>query len=414
MTLASTRIPPCNTSGATRHPPTSRMRSIVAASIVALLSCSLASAAEPTPPVPPPATIEGSDMLKPKGRLRVLGSEVPPGTKKRLTWTSGAAMEGFVSPVPVYVLNGKGKGPVLCLTAAVHGDELNGIEVARRVLDDLDVEELNGAVIGVPIVNIQGFYRGTRYLPDRRDLNRHFPGNSTGSAATRMAHSFFTEIVKHCSALIDLHTGSLNRTNLPQVRADMRLPQVARMTKGFGATVVLHSVGEKGSLRRAAADAGIPSVTFEMGEPMRVQSEQVEHGAKAVETLMYSLGMTRQRRYWGDPEPVYYASKWVRVDHGGILFSDVALGERVSEGELLGMVADPISNKQYRIYAPISGRVLGMALNQVVLPGFAAYRIGTATSPPRMFKQSGEEASEDNREEDEGAPPEEVEPPDQR
>jgi predicted deacylase len=210
--------------------------------------------------------------------------------------------------------------------------------------------------------------------------------------------------------LIDLHTGSLNRTNLPQVRADLRLPQVARMTKAFGATVVLHSVGDRGSLRRAATEAGIPSVTFEMGEPMRVQSEQVEHGAKAVETLLYSLGMTRQRRYWGDPEPVYYASKWVRVDHGGILFSDVALGERVSEGELLGVVTDPISNQQHRIYAPTSGRVLGMALNQVVLPGFAAYRIGTATSPSRMPKEPSDEAAEDSLEDDE-APPEEPDEP---
>ena len=389
-------------------------RQLITAS-VAILGClanSIVHAAEEAPArTPAPATMEGSETLKPKGRLRLLGSEIPAGTSKKLTWTSGAAMEGFVSPVPVFVLNGKGPGPVLCLTAAVHGDELNGIEVARRVLDDIDVEELNGAVIGVPIVNIQGFYRGTRYLPDRRDLNRYFPGNPRGSAATRMAHSFFTEVVKNCSALIDLHTGSLNRTNLPQVRADLRLPNVSRMTKAFGATVVLHSVGERGSLRRAATDIGIPSVTFEMGEPMRVQSEQVEHGAKAVETLLYSLGMTKQRRYWGDPEPVYYASKWVRVDHGGILFSDVALGERVSEGELLGVVADPISNQQHRIYAPTSGRVLGMALNQVVLPGFAAYRIGTATTPSKMSKQTGEESTEDSREDDEAAPTEEADTP---
>jgi predicted deacylase len=336
-----------------------------------------------------------STELKPKGRIRLLGAEVPPGTRKRLAWTTATGMEGFAVPVPVIVVNGKGPGPVLCLTAAVHGDELNGIEVTRRVLDDLDVEELKGAVIAVPIVNIQGFYRGSRYLPDRRDLNRHFPGNPRGSAATRMAHSFFTEVVRHCSALIDLHTGSLNRTNLPQVRADLRIPQVARMTQAFGATVVLHSVGDKGSLRRAASEAGIPAVTFEMGEPMRVQPEQVEHGAKAVETLMYALGMTRQRRYWGDPEPIYYASQWVRVDHGGILFSDVALGERVSEGELLGVVTDPISNQQHRIYAPTSGRILGMALNQVVLPGFAAYRIGTATSKSQVSLEELEETPED-------------------
>ncbi|MGH8176298.1 MAG: succinylglutamate desuccinylase/aspartoacylase family protein [Steroidobacter sp.] len=354
------------------------------------------------------ATTEAAD-LKPKGRLRLLGSEIPPGARKRLTWTSGTAIEGFVAPVPVIVLNGKGPGPVLCLTAAVHGDELNGIEVVRRVLDDIEVEDLNGAVIGVPIVNIQGFYRGTRYLPDRRDLNRYFPGNPRGSAATRMAHSFFTEIVRHCSALIDLHTGSLNRTNLPQVRADLRGPQVTRMTRAFGATVVLHSVGDRGSLRRAASEAGIPAVTFEMGEPMRVQSEQVEHGAKAIETLMYALGMTRQRRYWGDPEPVYYASKWVRVDHGGILFSDVALGERVSEGELLGVVTDPISNQQHRVYAPIGGRILGMALNQVVLPGFAAYRIGTATSKSdaaiRTEERTDDAPDDEDAPEDADAPP---------
>lgn len=336
-----------------------------------------------------------STTLKPKGRLRLLGADIPSGTRKQLTWSSGTAIEGFVVPVPVIVVNGNGPGPVLCLTAAVHGDELNGIEVVRRVLEDLDVEELNGAVIGVPIVNIQGFYRGTRYLPDRRDLNRFFPGNPRGSAATRMAHSFFTEVVKPCSALIDLHTGSLNRTNLPQVRADLRSQLVTRMTQAFGATVVLHSVGDRGSLRRAANEAGIPSVTFEMGEPMRVQPEQVEHGAKAIETLMYSLGMTRQRRYWGDPEPVYYASKWVRVDNGGILFSDVALGERVSEGELLGVVTDPLSNKQYRIYSPLSGRILGMALNQVVLPGFAAYRIGTETSKSTAAKDPGSEPAEE-------------------
>ena len=349
--------------------------------------------------------------LKPKGKLRLLGTDIPPGTRKRLTWSSGTAMEGFVVPVPVMVLNGTGPGPVLCMTAAIHGDELNGIEVTRRVLDDIDVEELNGAVIALPIVNLQGFYRGTRYLPDRRDLNRYFPGNPRGSSATRMAHSLFTEVIAHCSALIDLHTGSLNRTNLPQVRADLRSPQVKRMARAFGATVVLHSVGDKGSLRRAASEAGIPSVTFEMGEPMRVQAEQVEHGAKAIETLLYALGMTKQRRYWGDPEPVYYASKWVRVDNGGILFSDVALGERVSEGELLGVVTDPLSNQQYRIYAPISGRVLGMALNQVVLPGFAAYRIGieNAKGAIRDSDETGEESpdgAEDEESAEEGGRPE--------
>ncbi len=378
----------------------------VAASLIVASDSPLALAAEADTATPAPAADSPSAAFKQKGRLRLLGAEVAPGTRKRLTWTSGTPIEGFAVPVPVIVLNGNGPGPVLCLTAAVHGDELNGIEVVRRVLDDIHVDELNGAVIGVPIVNIQGFYRGTRYLPDRRDLNRYFPGNARGSAATRTAYSFFTEVVRHCSALIDLHTGSLNRTNLPQVRADLRTPAVLRMTQNFGATVVLHGAGDAHSLRRAANEVGIPSVTFEMGEPMRVQADQVDHGAKAIETLLYALGMTKQRRYWGDPEAVYYASKWVRVDNGGILFSDVALGERVTEGELMGVVTDPISNQQHRIYAPKSGRVLGMALNQVVLPGFAAYRIGTSTSKAGIQKTTGDSDEEagDSADDEEEAP----------
>ncbi len=346
---------------------------------------------------PAPAALPAPPQLKPKGRLVLLGAEVPAGRMRRLTWTSGTPLDGFVVPVPVIVVNGKNPGPVLCLTGAIHGDELNGIEVARRVVANLDPEELGGAVIAVPIVNLQGFYRGTRYMPDRRDLNRSFPGNAKGSATTRTAYSFFNEIVKHCSAVIDLHTGSLDRTNLPQIRADLRRPAVVQLTQSLGATVVLHTSGEGGSLRRAAAAIGIPSVTFEMGEPMRVQAEPVDHGVKAIETLLYSLGMTRQRRFWGDPEAVYYASTWVRVDQGGLLFSDVGIGERVSEGELLGTVTDPISNEQHRVYAPVSGRILGMALNQVVLPGFAAYRLGieTAKLPGSSAGPETEEEPED-------------------
>lgn len=335
------------------------------------------AAEEPATTSAPTPGASIAQALKPKPRtLKLVGKEVAPGTRTRLTWKSGMALEGLMAPVPIVVVNGNGPGPVLCMTAAIHGDELNGIEIVRRVTSNLDPQELNGAVIGVPIVNLQGFYRGSRYLPDRRDLNRSFPGNPKGSAATRLANSFFTEIASHCSAIVDLHTGSLDRSNLAQLRADLHLPLVAKLSKGFGSTVVLQSIGEKGSLRRAATEIGIPAVTFEMGEPMRVQQEHVDHGVKAIETLLYSLGMTTQRRFWSDTESIYYSSRWVRVDHGGILFSEVALGERVSEGELLGTINDPITDEQHRVYAPRAGRILGIALNQVVLPGYAAYRIG--------------------------------------
>ena len=139
--------------------------------------------------------------------LPLLGTEIPPGSAQRLAWSATELFEGVPVSTPVLVVNGELAGPTLCLTAAVHGDELNGIEMVRRVLHDIDPAKLSGAVIGVPIVNVQGFRRGSRYLPDRRDLNRYFPGNPKGSAAARIAHSLFTDVIAHCDALVALPTG---------------------------------------------------------------------------------------------------------------------------------------------------------------------------------------------------------------
>ena len=268
------------------------------------------------------------------------------------------------------------RGPTLCVTAAIHGDELNGIEVVRRVLYDLEPEKLTGAVIGVPIVNLQGFRRSSRYLPDRRDLNRYFPGNPNGSSASRLAHSFFTEVISQCDALVDLHTGSFQRTNLPQLRADLRNPKVVELTQGFGSTVVLHSDGASGTLRRAATDAGIPTITLEAGGPARVQDDAVSHSTKGVMTLLNELEMYDNVTQWGTREPVYYRSRWIRADQGGVLFSKVELGESVDLDQLLGTITDPITNVQTELRASDRGRVLGMALDQFVMPGFAAFRIG--------------------------------------
>ena len=263
--------------------------------------------------------------------------------------------------------------------AAVHGDELNGIEIVRRVMHDIDPDKLSGAVIGVPIVNVQGFRRGSRYLPDRRDLNRYFPRNPTGSAAARIAHSLFTQLVAHCDALVDLHTGSFERANLPQIRADLRNPDVVTLTLGFGSMVVLHSVPTAGTLRHAATQAGIPTVTVEAGGPSQLELTEVKHGVKGIETLLTTLGMVKKMRLWGDPEPVYYRSSWVRADNGGILLANVTLGTTVRKGDILGTITDPMSNAQTEVVSPWSGRVIGMARNQVVMPGFAAFHVGIQT-----------------------------------
>jgi hypothetical protein len=246
-------------------------------------------------------------------------------------------------------------------------------------MHEIDPENLSGTIIGVPIVNVQGFRRGSRYLPDRRDLNRYFPGNAGGSAAARIAHSFFTHVIDKCDALVDLHTGSFERSNLPQIRADLRDPDIVTLTQGFGSMVVLHSTPTDGTLRYAATRAGIPTVTLEAGGPLQLELDEVRHGVKGIETLINRLGMIRKISGWGDPGPVFYRSSWVRVNNGGILLSDVSLGGIVQQGDLLGTITDPMSNERTELRSPYSGRIIGMARNQVVMPGFAAFHIGIRT-----------------------------------
>ncbi|MCG7200134.1 succinylglutamate desuccinylase/aspartoacylase family protein [Marinobacter pelagius] len=332
--------------------------------------------AEPKPeteaaPVPAKAT-----------SFTLLGNEVLPGTSTRLAWSPGIQIAGLSQPTPVLVVNGANAGPTLCLTGAIHGDELNGIEIIRRTVYDLNPDKLNGRVVGIPIVNLPGFQQGSRYLPDRRDLNRHFPGSEDGSLADRIAHSLFENIIRRCNMLVDIHTGSLKRTNLPQLRADMNNPDVATFTQGFDRMAVVHSSGSPGMLRSAAVAAGITTVTMEAGESHRIQEHQIEAGVNSLTSLMEKQGMISRMFVWGDPEPIYYDSDWIRAAHGGILFSEVKLGDRVTEGEILGYVADPITNAQHPIRSSANGRIIGMAVDQVVMAGFAAYHIGTEAEVP--------------------------------
>lgn len=328
------------------------------------------------------ATLFAARQLQQQTALELLGEKIPPGSYRQLSWSATELFEGLPVDAPVLVVHGRNAGPVLCLTAAVHGDELNGIEIVRRVLHGLQPSTLTGTVIGVPIVNIQGFRRGTRYLPDRRDLNRYFPGSSSGSAASRIADSFFNNVVRHCDALVDVHTGSFERSNLPQLRADLANTGVRALANGFGATVIVNSEPRPGTLRYAATIIGIPTVTLEAGGPERLEPREVTHGVKGIEALLDTLGMLVSERPWTDREETYYRSAWVRADRGGILISSVDLGSRVTEGDLLGKVTDPITNATVGIYAPRSGRIIGMARNQVVMPGFAAFHLGLERLTP--------------------------------
>ena len=329
----------------------------------------------PAEPEPQPEIREGKVFT-------LLGNDVMPGTSTRLAWTPGIQIAGLSQTTPVLVVNGINAGPTLCLTGAIHGDELNGIEIIRQAMYDLNPEKLSGTVVGVPIVNLPGFQQGSRYLPDRRDLNRHFPGTPNGSLADRIAYSLFENVIRKCDMLVDIHTGSLKRTNLPQLRADMNNPDVAEFTRGFDRMAVVHSSGAPGMLRTAAVDAGIRTVTLEAGESHRIQQHQIKAGVNSLTSLMERQDMISRVFVWGDPEPVYYDSDWIRANHGGILFSEIELGANVSEGEILGYVTDPITNAQHPIRSTSDGRIIGMAVDQVVMAGFAAYHIGTEAEVP--------------------------------
>ena len=317
----------------------------------------------------------------------ILGAEVAPGTSTRLAWSSDAGISGLATPTPVLVIRGERPGQTLCLTAAVHGDELNGIEIVRRVMYDIKPENLSGNIIGIPIVNLQGFQRGSRYLPDRRDLNRFFPGEANGSLASRIAHSLFNEVITHCDKLIDMHTGSLRRTNMPQIRADMRSKEVATFTEGFGKIAVIHTAGSPGMLRTAALEHGIPAATLEVGESLRIQEDQIEMGVSSVNRVLEREGMYSRLFSWGEPEPVYYQSSWIRAERGGILFSKKELGDMVNTDEVLGTITDPITNESSSILATTSGRIIGMAVDQFVMPGYGCYHIGIKSSEEVLADQ---------------------------
>lgn len=334
------------------------------------------------------AALNLDPALLPQKSFKLLDTVVPPSTAMRLSWQPNQSLDSLTQETPVLVVNGMRTGPVLCLTAAVHGDELNGIEIVRRILYGIDPKKLSGTVIGVPIVNLQGFQRTSRYLTDRRDLNRYFPGNPLGSSAARIAYSFFKEVINHCNLLVDIHTGSSLRTNLPQVRANLHDPEVSEFAQAFGMPVILHSVGTAGMLRHAAVDIGIPAVTLETGKSLTLQEAAVTHGVKSIETLLSKINMLENSHAWHDPESIYYHSAWVRVNYGGILFSNVELGEAVSKDKVLGIVTDPITNTRSEILSPHNGRIIGMAVDQVVMPGFAGFHIGIKESEEKTVKIS--------------------------
>ncbi len=353
---------------------------------------------EAEPPSEPPAAHDTKIIKEtfeaPEAKpFELIGQIVMPGTMKTLKWFSVQSPGGVDVGTPVIVINGASPGPVLALTAALHGDELNGIEMIRQVVHNIDPAKLKGVVVGIPIVNLEGFWRKERYIGDRRDLNRYFPGNPDGSYPSRVAHALFSDIINHCDMVIDLHTGSYYRENLPQLRADLSVDQVADIAKGFGALTALQSKAPSGSLRGAATAAGIPAVVMEIGGPLSLEPEMVDAGVKSIRTFLQVMGMMDKFKFLPTPQPVFYGSEWVRAESGGILMNKVKLGASVKEGEILAEVIDPISNEVDKVLSPINGTILGRAQNQFVSPGFALFRVGIRHTVEELEEQSRAEAA---------------------
>lgn len=343
------------------------------------------AAPEPAPPEPDleKATPQQREPAPtgPWGAITFLGREIEPGSRQRFGFSSADGPNFTTALLNTLVLVSRGTrpGPTLCLTAAVHGDEINGVEIARAVFERTDPAALGGMLVALPIVNAHGFRRGDRFLADRRDLNRFFPGSPGGSNAQRLAHLIFSKVMVHCDAAIDLHTGSLDRTNLPQVRADLSNPAVAALAEHFDVGIVVDGAGPEGSLRRASVDAGIPTIIYEAGQPLRFEREEIDRGVEGVENVLEQLGMLERDPPPPDPQRIYRRSRWVRAESGGIFFAERRLGDRVKSGDLLGTVTDPLTDERSEIVAPEAGRIIGMALPQVVLPGFATFHLGVAT-----------------------------------
>ncbi len=319
-------------------------------------------------------------------KLRIGSVTVAPGERT----TVHLAVPRFYThsdvSMPVHVVNGRRSGPRLFVCAALHGDEINGVEIIRRLLKSASMlKALRGTLIAVPVVNIYGFVTQSRYLPDRRDLNRSFPGSDRGSMAARLARLFMEEVVAHASHGIDLHTGAIHRDNLPQIRACIEdHPATELLARAFGAPVIINSNLRDGSLRQAVLEKGVPMLLYEAGEALRFDEVAIRGGVKGIVGVMRQIGMlpARKRRRSVSHEPfIARSTQWVRAPQSGILRALSPLGARVKKGDLLGVVADPFGEHEEFVRASSSGLVIGRTNLPLVNEGEALFHIARFEKP---------------------------------
>lgn len=309
--------------------------------------------------------------------LTINNISIAPGERRTLDIAVAPMYTHDDLSITAQVVRGKKPGPVLFISAAIHGDEINGVEIIRRVLQHRSLNNLRGTLIAIPIVNVYGFLNHTRYLPDGRDLNRSFPGSAKGSLTGRVAHTFVREIVRKCTHGIDLHTGARHRSNFPQIRADLDDPVALTMTQAFGVPLAIDAKIRDGSLRACAGDAGIPVILYEAGEALRFDETYIRAGVKGVLNVMRTIEiLPRSRSKKIPPEPIVSDStSWLRAPESGILRAFVPLGEKVESGQVIAVVADPLGEAETPIVAKTDGVVIGRTNLPLVYEGDATFHI---------------------------------------
>ena len=329
------------------------------------------------------------------------GQEIRIGESRDLNLGVSESYSGMTVQIPIHVRRATEEGPVVFVTAALHGNEINGTGTIRQLVQDADFQLIRGAVIFAPVLNILGFDRHSRYLPDRRDLNRAFPGTDTGSLASRMAKTIFDEIVLRCDFGIDLHTAAVRRTNYPNVRGDLGDKNVRRIAESFGCEILINGRGPRGSFRREATQAGCPTIVMEGGEVSKVEPGIVETSVRGTKNVLSHLGMLdKQHESSPDYQIRIDKSKWIRAESGGFLQFHVAPGDIVEKDQPIATNTTLLGREHSILVSPFNAVVIGMTTLPATSPGEPICNLGKlpkSTKPSEFRRLRSEEDGLEDR-----------------
>ncbi|MEW2920730.1 succinylglutamate desuccinylase/aspartoacylase family protein [Muricauda sp. ANG21] len=317
------------------------------------------------------------DEEKENKTITINSVDIAPGQNRSVQLNIARLPTGTLIDIPVHVFNGKEVGPTVLIQAGLHGDEINGVETLRRMLQDNCFSIEKGAVIVVPIVNIFGFIHFSRDVPDGKDVNRSFPGRKTGSLASRIAHTYTEQILPQVDFGIDLHTGGSQRHNHPQARYTSGDAKSEAMAKAFNAPFYFSSKLIAGSFRKTTYKMGIPTMVYESGESMRFDENAIAMGIKGVENVLQFLGLVSKGKKVKQELSIHLEStRWIRAARAGMFIPQIANGQAVEKGETLGLVTDTFAKKNKKVKAPFDGHVICINHQAVVNQGDALFHIG--------------------------------------